>query len=255
VPKAIDLNADLGEGFGAYALGEDRRVLAEVTSANIACGFHAGDPLTMDRTVALCLERGVALGAHPGYHDLRGFGRREIQADPREVEADVLYQIGALRAIALSRGATLVHVKPHGALYTQAATDPLLAQAIARGIARAGGDLVFVGLSSSLVMREAARNEGLRFAAEAFADRRYRNDGSLVPRSVPGAVLHDSAEVASQAVSIVRDGFVTADDGSRVALVPETLCLHGDTPEAVAHAQAVRGALAQAGVRLAPLAR
>jgi UPF0271 protein len=209
----------------------------------------------MDRTVALCLERGVAIGAHPGYFDLRGFGRREIQADPAEIEADVLYQIGALRTIALSRGGVLAHVKPHGALYTQAAKDPRLARAIARGIARAGGDLVFVGLSSSEPMREAARAEGLRYAAEAFADRRYRKDGSLVPRSVPGAVLHDPEEVAAQAVSIVRDGAVLADDGSRVALAPETLCLHGDTPEAVAHARAVRGALEKAGVRVAPLPR
>ncbi|HWX23845.1 MAG TPA: 5-oxoprolinase subunit PxpA, partial [Vicinamibacteria bacterium] len=184
----IDLNADLGEGFGAYGMGQDEELLGFVTSANVACGFHAGDPQIMDRTVALCVQKGIALGAHPGYADLRGFGRREIHADPREVETDVLYQVGALAAFAASRGTSLTHVKPHGALYNQAVSDAALARSIARGIARAGRHLVFVGLASSAVMRQAAEEEGLRFAAEAFADRRYREDGTLRPRSLPDSV-------------------------------------------------------------------
>jgi UPF0271 protein len=255
VGPTIDLNADLGESFGAYRMGKDPELLGIVTSANIACGFHAGDPGIMDQTVSLCVEKQVAIGAHPGYHDLRGFGRREIASDPREVEQDIVYQVGALGAFARSAGARIVHVKPHGALYNQAAQDPALARGIARGIARSGSGLLFVGLASSSVMKDAAAAEGLRFAAEAFADRRYRKDGTLVPRSEPGALIHDPEEAAAQAVGIARDGTVRAADGSAVALRAETICLHGDTPEAVAHATAVRKALERAGIALAPLSR
>jgi UPF0271 protein len=250
---AIDLNSDLGEGFGAYRLGEDEELLSVVTSANIACGFHAGDPRTMDATVALCLEKGVALGAHPGYFDLRGFGRREMRADPAEVETDVLYQVGALQAFANARGGRLGHVKPHGALYNQAVSDEALARAIARGIGRASRDLVMVGLATSDAMRSAAAGEGLRYAAEAFADRRYRKDGTLVPRSAKGSVLTEPEEVASQAVAIARDGVVTADSGEAVPLRADTLCLHGDTPHAVVLARAVRDALSEAGIVLRSL--
>jgi UPF0271 protein len=252
VGATIDLNADLGESFGVYRMGADAELLDVVTSANVACGFHGGDPRIMDETVALCVERGVAIGAHPGYPDLRGFGRREMQRDPGEVEQDVLYQVGALEAFARSRGARLTHVKPHGALYNQAARDATLSRAIARGIARAGSHLIFVGLASSAVMRGAAEEAGLRFGAEAFADRRYRPDGTLVPRSEPKAIIHDPEEAARQAVGLAR-GSVTAGDGSLVRLEAETICLHGDTPEAVAHARAVRRALEQAGFALQPL--
>src|SRR6185436_5418614 len=174
----------MGEGFGAYELGADAELLAHVTSANIACGFHAGDPQVIDRTVGLAVRAGVAVGAHPSHHDLRGFGRRPIPADPREIETDVLYQIGALLAFARAHGATLVHVKPHGALYNQAAVDATVASAIARGVARAGRELVLVGLATTAVMRQSAEAEGLRFAAEAFADRRYEADGTLQSRKV-----------------------------------------------------------------------
>jgi UPF0271 protein len=249
----VDLNADLGEGFGAYAVGDDACVLAFVTSANVACGFHAGDPRVMDRTVALAVRGGVAVGAHPGHFDLRGFGRRAIAAEPEEVETDVLYQVGALSAFARAHGTSLAHVKPHGALYNQAAADERVARAIARGVARADRTLVLVGLASSEPMRAAAAAEGLRFAAEAFADRRYEADGTLRARRLQGAVLTDPEAVAAQAVAIARDGRVTAADGSAIALRADTLCLHGDAPNAGAVAEAVRGALARAGVDVRPL--
>jgi len=249
----VDLNADLGEGFGAYTVGDDAAVLAFVTSANVACGFHGGDPRVMDRTVALAVRRGVAVGAHPGHFDLRGFGRRPIPAEPDEVEADVLYQVGALAAFASAHGTRLAHVKPHGALYNQAAVDPDIARAIARGVARADRTLVLVGLAGSGPMREAAAAEGLRFAAEAFADRRYEADGTLRSRRLPDAVLTDPDAVAAQALAIVRDGRARAADGSTVTLRADTLCIHGDAPNAGALAEAVRGALAHAGIDVRPL--
>jgi len=249
----VDLNADLGEGFGAYTVGDDAAVLAFVTSANVACGFHGGDPRVMDRTVALAVRRAVAVGAHPGHFDLRGFGRRPIPAEPDEIEADVLYQVGALAAFASAHGTRLAHVKPHGALYNQAAADPGIARAIARGVARADRTLVLVGLAGSGPMREAAAAEGLRFAAEAFADRRYEADGTLRSRRLPDAVLTDPDAVAAQALAIVRDGRATAADGSTVTLRADTLCIHGDAPNAGALAEAVRGALAHAGIDVRPL--
>ncbi|HXB55130.1 MAG TPA: 5-oxoprolinase subunit PxpA [Vicinamibacteria bacterium] len=251
----IDLNADLGESFGAYSMGADAEVLAFVTSANVACGFHAGDPSVIDRTVAGAVQAGVAVGAHPGHWDLRGFGRRVIAADPDEVVADIVYQVGALAAFASSHGTRLTHVKPHGALYNQAVGDERLAAAVARGVARAGRELILVGLASSGVMRRAAEAEGLRFAAEAFADRVYERDGTLRSRAHRGAVMTDPQTVAAQAVRIARDGVVTAGDGSEVRLQADTLCLHGDTPNAVALARAVRGALETAGVAVRALDR
>ena len=251
----VDLNADVGEAFGAWSMGDDASVLACVSSANVACGFHAGDPQVMDKTVALCARLRVAVGAHPGYFDLRGFGRRPLAEAPPEVEADVLYQVGALAVFAGAHGVPLVHVKPHGALYNQAARDETLARAVARGVARAGRDLVLVGLASSAVMRRAAEAEGLRFAAEAFADRRYEADGSLQSRQREGALLTDSGAVVAQALSIACEGFAIAADGSRVPIQADTLCLHGDTPGAVENARQVRASLAAAGVRIAPLSR
>jgi UPF0271 protein len=251
----IDLNADLGESFGAYRMGADAEVLAFVTSANVACGFHAGDPSVIDRTVEGAVRAGVAVGAHPGHWDLRGFGRRVIAADPEEVVADIVYQVGALAAFAASHGTRLTHVKPHGALYNQAVGDERLAAAVARGVARVGRELILVGLASSGIMRRAAEAAGLRFAAEAFADRAYEKDGTLRSRGVSGAVMTDPQTVAAQAVRIARDGVVTAADGSEVRLQADTLCLHGDTPNAVALARAVRGALEAAGVVVRALDR
>jgi 5-oxoprolinase (ATP-hydrolysing) subunit A len=246
--QPIDLNADVGESFGAWQMGADAELLAFVSSVNIACGFHAGDPQVMDRTVALAVRAGVAVGAHPGYPDLRGFGRRPISAEPAEVEADVIYQVGALAAFAAAHGARLTHVKPHGALYNQAAGDPALARAIARGVARAGRELVLVGLAGSRAMREAAASHGLRFAAEAFVDRRYLSDGTLQSRRIPGSVLTDPWAAAAQAVRLVREGVADCPDGKEVAVEAETFCLHGDQPAAAAVARAVREALEGAGV-------
>jgi UPF0271 protein len=252
VPR-IDLNADVGEGFGAWTMGADAELLAFVTSANVACGFHAGDPAVMDRTVGLAVRAGVAVGAHPGHADLRGFGRRAVQAAPDDVEKDVLYQVGALQAFARAHGTPLVHVKPHGALYNQAAEDDALARAIARGVARAGRELILVGMASTEPMRRAAQAEGLRFAAEAFADRRYTPAGTLQSRREPGSVIHDPVQAAAQAVKIATEGRVIATDGRDIALPADTLCLHGDNPAAGANAAAVRRALTSAGVAVQPL--
>ena len=242
----------MGESFGSYALGCDEEILEIVSSANVACGFHAGDPLIMDRTVQLAMDRGVSVGAHPGHHDLRGFGRRFIEVSPAEVEADVVYQVGALAAFVRSRGGRLVHVKPHGMLYNQAVQDADLASAIARGIARVGDDLLFMGLATSSSMRDAAAAAGLRYVGEAFADRVYNPDGTLQSRAIPGSVIHDPERAAAQAVEIAS-GAVTAHDGSRVELDAETLCLHGDNPAALGNARTVRRLLEEAGVTVAPL--
>ena len=248
----MDLNADLGESFGAWTLGDDARLVEHLTSANLACGFHAGDFRVMEATVALCHDAGVAVGAQPGYPDLLGFGRRPLPFEPDEIESLVRYQIGALEAFCRAAGVDMQHVKPHGALYNQAAADPMLAGAIARAVARFSRELALFGLASSEPMAAAAADAGLRFVPEAFADRRYLPDGSLQPRSRAGAVIEDAAAAAAQALMIATDGAVVAVDGSRVALRAESICCHGDTPGAVEIAASVRSALAAAGVRVEP---
>lgn len=248
----MDLNADLGESFGAWTLGDDARLVEHLTSANLACGFHAGDFRVMEATVALCRDAGVAVGAQPGYPDLLGFGRRPLPFEPDEVESLVRYQIGALEAFCRAAGVEMQHVKPHGALYNQAAADPTLARAIARAVARFSRELALFGLASSEPMAAAAADAGLRFVPEAFADRRYLPDGSLQPRSRAGAVIEDAADAAAQALMIATDGAVVAVDGSRVALRAESICCHGDTPGAVEIAASVRSALAASGVRVEP---
>jgi UPF0271 protein len=249
---SMDLNADLGESFGAWTLGDDARLVEHLTSANLACGFHAGDFRVMEATVALCRDAGVAVGAQPGYPDLLGFGRRPLAFEPDEIESLVRYQIGALEAFCRAAGVDMQHVKPHGALYNQAAADPMLAGAIARAVARFSRELALFGLASSEPMAAAAADAGLRFVPEAFADRRYLPDGSLQPRGQAGAVIEDAADAAAQALMIVTDGAVVAVDGSRVALRAESICCHGDTPGAVEIAASVRSALAAAGVRVEP---
>jgi UPF0271 protein len=251
----IDLNCDMGEGFGAYDIGADAKVLPFVTSVNLACGFHGGDPRVMDRTVAMAVRAGVAIGAHPSHYDLRGFGRRKIAADPEEIEHDVVYQVGALLAFTRSYDARLTHVKPHGALYNQAVDDFALARAIARGAARVSLDLRFVGLATSEAMRRAADAEGLIYAAEAFADRRYNRDGSLQSRRIDGALILDPQAAAAQAVRIATQRSAIAWDGSELKLRADTLCLHGDNPNAEEIAWAVRQALDAAGVEVAALTR
>jgi UPF0271 protein len=248
----MDLNADLGESYGTWTLGDDEHLVEHLTSANVACGFHGGDFNVMEGTVALCVRAGVAVGAQPGYPDLLGFGRRPMAFPPAEVESLVRYQIGALEAFCRAHGVPLHHVKPHGALYNQAAADAALAGAIARAVASFSPDVPLVGLASSSAMAEAAAAAGLRFIPEAFADRRYLADGSLQPRSEAGSVIHDPSEAAAQAVMIARDGRVTSVDGTIVELRAESICCHGDTPGAVAIAKAVRDGLRDAGVEVRP---
>jgi UPF0271 protein len=247
----VDLNADIGESFGAYSLGHDAALMPALTSASVACGFHAGDPGVMRETVALARAHGVSVGAHPGFPDLVGFGRRELRATPREVEDFVVYQIGALAAIAAAQGVRLQHVKAHGALYNMAVRDAALADAIARATASVDATLLIFGLPGSQLV-EAAQRAGLRTAREAFADRAYQRDGTLAPRSQPGALIEDPDAVVSRAVSMVRHGTVTAVDGSRVNLEVETICVHGDTPGAAALALRIREALTAAGVSVLP---
>lgn len=260
--RPVDLNGDVGEGqtLGHRPAGErgdhkfngDAALMPSLTSANIACGFHAGDPLLMRATVALARTHGVAVGAHPSLQDREGFGRREFRVAPGEVEALVMYQIGALAAIAAAQGVRLHHVKPHGALYNMAARDAPLAGAIARAVAAVDPSLVLFGLAGSELMR-AGRDARLRTASEVFADRAYRPDGSLVPRTQPGAVIDDPDVVVSRAVSMVREGAVIAIDGSRVALEADTICVHGDTPGSAALAARLRNALQEAGIEVAAI--
>ena len=246
--SVMDLNADLGESFGAWRLGDDEALVQHITSANLACGFHAGDFRVMETSVALCARAGVAVGAQPGYPDLLGFGRRPMPFPPDDVESLVRYQVGALEAFCRASGVELQHVKPHGALYNQAATDPALASAIARAVAKFSRELAFFGLASSEPMAAAAADAGLRFIPEAFADRRYRPDGTLKPRDEPDSVIEDADAAAAQALAIAEGRGVTADDGSTVALRAESICCHGDTPGAVGIAAAVRAALESAGL-------
>jgi UPF0271 protein len=218
-----------------------------ISSANIACGFHAGDPSVMRETVLLARDHGVAVGAHPGFADLGGFGRREMNLRPREVEDLVLYQVGALAGVAAAHGVTLQHVKPHGALYNMAARDAVLADAIASAVASIDRTLILLGLPRSQLL-EAGKRSRLRTAAEAFADRAYRRDGTLLPRGEPGAVIHDPGIVVARAVMMARDRVVQAVDGAEVQLEVDTICVHGDTPDAANLAMQIRQALERSGV-------
>ncbi|MBX9629263.1 MAG: LamB/YcsF family protein [Burkholderiales bacterium] len=238
----VDLNADVGEG-----MGDDAALLDIVTSANIACGLHAGDARTMADTVALCLRRGVAIGAHPSFDDREGFGRRDMNIAPEAARALVLRQIEAVATIAAAAGARLKHVKPHGALYNMAARDPALAGAIAEAVREFDSNLLLVGLAGSALM-SAGESAGLRVASEAFADRAYRKDGTLVPRSQPGALIEDADLAVARALDMVRTAAVRSIDGAMVAVRAETICVHGDTPGAAAMAGVLRAALEDAGV-------
>jgi len=242
----IDLNADVGESFGAWALGEDEALIPYVTSVNVAAGLHAGDPATIRRTIELALRHGAAIGAHPGYPDLAGFGRRAMALTPGEIEASVLYQVGAVAGFVRAAGAELRHVKAHGALYNRAARDPDAAAAIARAVRGFDASLVLVGLAGS-ALPDAGRTAGLAVAEEAFADRAYEADGSLRSREHPDAVLEAPGAAAAQALAIVQ-GTLAAVDGRPIALRADTICVHGDLPGAAARARAVREALDAAGV-------
>ena len=244
---SIDLNADVGESFGAYRIGDDEALLSVVSSANVACGVHAGDALTAWRTLQACVKNNVAVGAHVGHRDLYGFGRRELQISPEEAYAETLYQIGSLRAMLRVLDAPLHHVKAHGALYNQMTRDEMLCRAVARGVRDFSQTLRLVVLAGS---RAAiwAREEGCVVIEEGFLDRGYAADGSLLPRSSDGAVLNDPQAIAARALGFARDGAVTAATGERLELRAQTLCVHGDTPGAAALARAARDALELAGV-------
>ena len=248
----VDLNADVGESFGVYKTGSDELLLRTVTSANVACGFHAGDPSVMRQTVRMAAQTGVSIGAHPGFPDLGGFGRREMNIEPREIVDLVLYQIGALSAVAKAEGASVRHVKPHGALYNMSVRRADIAEAIAHAVASFDDALVLIGLAGSELL-SAAERLGLRVAAEGFADRSYEHDGSLTPRHLTGAVVSEPETAVEQAVRMVRDGKVAARDGSTFSLKVDTICVHGDTRGAADLAAAVRTGLEQAGVTIAAL--
>jgi UPF0271 protein len=248
----VDLNCDLGESFGHYGLGEDEAMLCAVTSASIACGLHAGDPSVMARTVALAKRNGVAVGAHPGYPDLQGFGRREMKLSPDELEAFTLYQIGALAGFCRVADVPLVHVKPHGALYNTLAREADLAAAMAHAVSTFDPDLIVVTLPDS-ALEQAAHTLGLRVAREGFADRAYHADGTLAPRSEPGAVIHDPTQAAERAVRMVTRGEVEATNGLVIPLRVDTLCIHGDTLGAARIAAQLRTALEAAGIQVTPL--
>jgi len=245
----MDLNSDLGESFGPWPMGDDAALMRSISSANIACGFHAGDPGAMRQTISLAKAHGVAMGAHPGFPDLVGFGRREIKASPQEVEDLVLYQVAALAGMASAQGMRLQHVKPHGALYNMACRDRALADAIARAVAACDKTLILFGLPESELL-QAADRAGLRGAAEVFADRAYERDGSLASRLKPGSVIHDAAAVIERAIRMVRDRQVVAVDGTTIALAADTICLHGDTPGAAQLARNVRLGLEAAGIEI-----
>lgn len=246
---SVDLNADLAEGYGVWELGDDEAMLDIVTSANLACGFHAGNPVGLARACRSAARRGVRIGAQVGYFDLAGFGRRRIEVDPAELTADVVYQIGALSALANAAGSALSYVKPHGALYNTVVVDPDQARAVAEAVAAVDPGLPVLGIADSALFAEADRL-GLRTVSEAFADRAYLPDGTLMPRGQPGAVLDDPEQIARRVVEMVSTSTVRAADGTTVSVSAESVCVHGDSPKAVRIATAVRARLREAGIEL-----
>lgn len=249
----VDINCDMGESFGAFTIGNDEAMMRYITSANIACGYHAGDPLVMERTVKMALEHGVQLGSHPGYPDLLGFGRRVMDVPPAEVEGYVLYQLGALWAFAKANRAEVRHVKAHGALGNVAFVDTDVARAVARATARFSKEIILIALANTPLV-EAGREYGLKVALEAYPERAYNADGTLRSRKLPGASIHDPQIAVERAIRMVRDGVVTAYDGETVQMKADTLCIHGDNPAAPQIAAALVDALKGAGVQVRPVA-
>jgi 5-oxoprolinase (ATP-hydrolysing) subunit A len=245
--KAVDLNADMGESFGAWTMGDDAALMPWITSVNVACGFHAGDPATIAQTVALALRHDVAIGAHPGLPDLQGFGRRTMQVSEQQVYEMTLYQAGAVRAFAEAAGARLHHVKAHGALYNMAAKDDALSRGLVRAV-KALGDGVQIYVLAGSTMEAVARDAGLAVRCEVFADRRYMSDGTLAPRTRPDALITDEAESVAQVLAMVREGTLVAVDGTTVSVRADTVCIHGDKPTAVPFVRALRAALGAASV-------
>ncbi|MFD0678491.1 MULTISPECIES: LamB/YcsF family protein [unclassified Paenibacillus] len=247
--SSIDLNCDMGESFGAYQLGQDEALMKHITSANIACGYHAGDPAVMRRTVRKCLDNGVAIGAHPGLPDLSGFGRRAMQVTAEEAYEMTVYQIGALWGFIRAEGSALQHVKPHGALYNMASVDAALSEAIAEAVYRIDPELILFGLAGSELVKAGSRI-GLRVAGEIFADRTYRADGTLTPRTEPHALLHDADAAADQVIAMVNSGI---HQGSREFWMADTVCIHGDGPHALQFAVKIRERLELAGIAVRAL--
>ncbi|MGI6263834.1 MAG: LamB/YcsF family protein [Succiniclasticum sp.] len=248
----VDLNSDLGESFGAYTVGCDDQVLQYITSANIACGFHAGDPTVMKKTVRLALANGVALGAHPGLQDLKGFGRRKMDITGEEAYDITLYQISALYGIIKAEGGVMHHVKPHGALYNMAAKDPALARGIAEAVYKLDPDLILFGLAGSELIK-AGKEAGLRTASEVFADRTYQPDGGLTPRSQPGAMITDEGQSLAQVLRMVQEGTVQTLAGTEIPVQADTICVHGDGPKALAFTSRIRASLQQQGIEVRPV--
>ncbi len=248
----IDLNCDLGESFGVYKIGLDGEVIPFITSANVACGFHASDPVTMSKTVKLCAQNGVSVGAHPGYPDLLGFGRRSMNASPSDVKAYVMYQIGALSAFCKSNGIKIEHIKPHGALYNTAAKDYNLAKAICEGIYEIDPEFILLGLSGSELIK-AANDTGLRAANEVFADRAYMDDGSLVPRTREGAVISDENVMIKRVIKMVGEGTVETISGKTIKIKADSVCVHGDGEKALLFVKKIKQNLNESGIKTVPL--
>ncbi|MBA4393119.1 MAG: hypothetical protein C0407_06170 [Desulfobacca sp.] len=250
----IDINCDMGESFGAYKIGEDEKVIPYITSANIACGYHAGDPMVMAQTMELAKKYRVAVGAHPGYPDLLGYGRRNLETFPGEIKNYLLYQIGALMAFAKASGLTLQHVKPHGALYNLAARDEKTAQEVIEAVRAFDAELILVMLSDSLGAKMAA-SSGLKVAQEVFPDRAYLKDGRLAPRTLAGAVIHNSDQVKERIIKLISNGTMTSIEGKEISLKADTLCIHGDTPGAWKVARVIHRELKNSGIKIVPLAK
>lgn len=252
---AIDLNSDLGESFGPYTIGNDEEMLKIISSANVGCGFHGGDPIVMHRTLELAKEHGVGVGAHPGFNDLWGFGRRRIAGDrPEDIEKMLIYQVGAIQGMATALDMTVTHYKIHGALGNMACVDSDLATAAARAVKAAAPDLLFLVLPGS-ELEKAGERLGLRLAREIFGDRAYDDAGMLVPRKIEGAVLHDPAVAAPRMVRFVQEGAIESVNGKKIPVPMDSICVHGDSPGAVAMANAIRAALTEAGIDIRPMAQ
>lgn len=250
--KFVDLNSDVGESYGSYKLGLDEEVLKYVTSVNIACGWHAGDPLIMDSTVKMAVKNNLGIGAHPGYPDLMGFGRRNIDITPKEAKAYMLYQLGALYAFSQTSGSKLQHIKLHGAFYNTASVKPELAEEIINGIMEFDKSLILLALSGSYIAKR-AMEKGLKVAQEVFADRAYNSDGTLVSRKLQGSVIHDKKEAIERVKKMVLTGKVTSIDGKEISIAADSICVHGDNPEAVNFVSLIRKSLEDEGIELKPL--
>ncbi|MBQ4516693.1 MAG: LamB/YcsF family protein [Clostridia bacterium] len=249
---SIDLNSDLGESFGAYKMGRDADIIPLVSSANVACGFHAGDPTIMAKTAKLCKESGAAIGAHPGFNDIVGFGRRNMNVSPEDAKNMIVYQVGALDAFCKSVGIKLQHVKPHGALYNMAAKDSALAKAICEGIYEYDSSLILLGLANSEMIAQ-AKQIGLPYAQEVFADRAYEDDGTLVARTKPGSMIKDEDEAVSRVIGMIKNRTVKSINGNEIEICPDSVCVHGDSEKALLFVKKIRDALTKEGIAIAPI--